>query len=331
MPEPENAPATWRPQHYFRHHLGGRQALDRLNAQGGIAVAFRPSGDAVPDLRIEGGQSRTMSLWLTHSASGFLSVPKLDADLVTVRFVTSGQMIWRDRRGERIAHPGRAMIVPFEAMRCAEASAHFAALSGTITRAALRAAHHALEGRDQTGEPALEALAPADTAPMRSLLMSLRQMHRRLGHIDQCDDLFFPLLEEIVSYQILSCWPRRGAEAGRAGSGASSAHVRTAVQFIHAHLGQALRLSDVAAAAGISVRMLQIAFKRELGLTPLGYVIEQRLLRVHADLRDEAEAGSTIADLARRWGFVHMSDFAQRYRRRFGCTPIETRRTRGLS
>ncbi|AWN49365.1 hypothetical protein DK419_25950 [Methylobacterium terrae] len=85
-----------------------------------------------------------MSLWLTQTRTGFVTVPKLEADLFTIRFVTSGRMTRRSRTSEHLGYPGQAMFVAFEDMRNEEASAHFAAISGTITRSALLASHRAL-------------------------------------------------------------------------------------------------------------------------------------------------------------------------------------------
>ena len=267
-----------------------------------------------------------MSIWLTQSDTGFLTVPKLEADLFTIRFVTRGWMIRRNQNGEHRGYPGTAMFVAFEDMRSEEASARFAAISGTVTRAALRASHRALDGADDETHPEFEPVAPVDTLAMRSFLSCFRQLHRRLRQIDPAQDLFYPLFEEIVSYQLLSCWPRRPDAPRRDFRAISSQGLRAATEYIDAHLGEALKLVDVAAAAGIGVRTLQQAFKRELGTTPLGFIIERRMQRVHTDLTSPDNADQSIADVARRWGFVHMSDFAQRYRRRFGCTPTDTRR-----
>lgn len=325
-PEIRGSNTMWRPQRFFAHRLQSARELEHLNDGGGLAVDFHPVSRVAPQVRVEGGQSRTMSLWHTQSATGFLTVPTLEADLFTIRFVTSGQMIRRNWRGEHAAMQGYATFSALEDMRNGEASAGFSAISSTIARTSLLASYHALERKLDRPLPVLEPLTSIDTLGMRGLLLSLERMQVRLRDVQTADDLFFPLLEEIVSYQLLSVWPRLpAAEASSAGS-VTAAHVRSAVDYIEAHLATPFRLADVAAVAGISVRMLQISFKRELSMTPLEFIIERRLLRVHRDLCSEAHRDRSIAELGRRWGFAHMSDFAQRYRRRFGCTPGETRR-----
>lgn len=325
-PEAKDSVSIGRPQRFFAHRLQSVRELERLNDGSRLPVDFFPASRVAPQLRLEGGQSRTLCLWFTQSATGFVTVPTLEADLFTIRFVTGGQMIRRNWRGEQIVAQGFATFSPLEDMRSSEASPGFSTVSSTIARASLLASYHALEQKPDRPLPALEPLTSIDTLGMRGLLLSLERMQVRLRDVHTADDLFFPLLEEIVSYQLLSVWPRLPAvEASSAGS-VTAAHVRSAVDYIEAHLATPFRLADVAAVAGISVRMLQISFKRELSMTPLEFIIERRLLRVHRDLCSEAHRDRSIAELGRRWGFAHMSDFAQRYRRRFGCTPGETRR-----
>ncbi|AWB20654.1 AraC family transcriptional regulator [Methylobacterium currus] len=326
MSETARRPIPWRPQSFFTHQLHSTRSFELLNEHGGIAVDFHALRKTRPHLAVEGGQSRAMSLWLTRSTTGFLTVPKLEADLFTIRFVTSGRMIRRNRSGEHLGCPGDAMFVAFEDMRNEEASAHFAAISGTISRAALLASNRALGGAEDGACPELEPVTPVETLAMRSFLSCFQRLHRRLRQVDPAQDLFFPLFEEIVSYQLLSCWPRRRAAPRPHRSTPSSSSLRSAMEYIDARLGESLRLADVAAAAGVSVRTLQHAFKHELGTTPLGFIVERRLQRVHADLASPACADLSVADVARRWGFVHASAFTQRYRRRFGCTPTDTRR-----
>ena len=168
--------------------------FERLNDDGGLAVNFYPVSRATPQVRVEGGQSPTMSLWLTQSATGFLTVPTLEADLFTIRFVTGGQMIRRNVRGEQVVTQGYATFSALEDMRSGEASSGFSAISSTIARASLLSSYHALEGKVDRPLPALEPLTSIDGLGMRALLLSLEQMQIRLRDVRTVDDLFFPLL-----------------------------------------------------------------------------------------------------------------------------------------
>ncbi|NIU08828.1 MAG: helix-turn-helix domain-containing protein, partial [Phycisphaerae bacterium] len=50
----------------------------------------------------------------------------------------------------------------------------------------------------------------------------------------------------------------------------------------------------------------------------------QRLNRVHRDLLKGKSRGKKVSDIANRWGFWHMGQFASDYRRFYGKLPSET-------
>lgn len=102
-------------------------------------------------------------------------------------------------------------------------------------------------------------------------------------------------------------------------------HLRLAEEYICAHLDQPIAVEDIAAAAGISTRGLQQSFRKLRGNTPLEYWREARLTRAHSDLL-HAGAGTTVTDVALRWGFTHFGRFAAAYRARFGVSPRDTLR-----
>ena len=103
--------------------------------------------------------------------------------------------------------------------------------------------------------------------------------------------------------------------------------VRRAVEYIDSHAGDDIGPAEIADAAGVSPRALQHAFRRHRDTSPLEYLREVRMEGAHRDLRaGDPTRGDTVADVAHRWGFVHLGHFAARYRRRFGATPSETLR-----
>ncbi|WP_146244019.1 helix-turn-helix transcriptional regulator [Curtobacterium sp. MCBD17_013] len=101
--------------------------------------------------------------------------------------------------------------------------------------------------------------------------------------------------------------------------------VRRAVAFMEEHAGAPITITDVAAAAHMSVRGLQSAFRRALGSTPLEYLRSYRLRSAHADLvAADPSRGDSVAAIATRWGLMHAGRFSQRYRERFGESPMTT-------
>jgi AraC-like DNA-binding protein len=104
---------------------------------------------------------------------------------------------------------------------------------------------------------------------------------------------------------------------------ASVKRVMDAVQELPTEPYDANRL---AAIAQVSLRTLQEAFRRHVGMSPMAYVQEVRLQRVHRQLRAAAPGTTTVTDVAHAWGFVHLGRFARRYRERFGESPSRTLR-----
>ncbi|WP_431899120.1 AraC family transcriptional regulator [Nonomuraea sp. bgisy101] len=102
--------------------------------------------------------------------------------------------------------------------------------------------------------------------------------------------------------------------------------VRRAMEFIEGHAHLPLTTDDVARAVAVSGRSLQEGFRAHLGLTPMAYLRQVRLTRVHEELAAGDPARATVTTVAARWGFLHQGRFAALYRRRFGQSPSETLR-----
>ena len=66
------------------------------------------------------------------------------------------------------------------------------------------------------------------------------------------------------------------------------------------------------------------SFNEVLAQSPAQYLRTVRLNRVRRELR--TEEATNVQDVAARWGFWHMSRFAQSYHAMFGELPSETLR-----
>jgi AraC-like DNA-binding protein len=109
---------------------------------------------------------------------------------------------------------------------------------------------------------------------------------------------------------------------------ATSATVRRAIAYIEQHPNADVSVADIAAAANVSIRTVQFAFRRYLHVTPMEYLRRVRLDRVHSELLAADPFGdTTVTDIATRWGFCNHSRFAARYRRAYGATPHDTLRS----
>lgn len=105
-------------------------------------------------------------------------------------------------------------------------------------------------------------------------------------------------------------------------------HLRAAESYIEAHLDRPLTVEEVAAAAGISPRGLQLAFRQHRGMSPLAFWRDARLAQAHEELRRGAP-GTTVTGVALKWGFAHFGRFSEAYRERYGLSPRDTLRAAG--
>jgi AraC-like DNA-binding protein len=100
-----------------------------------------------------------------------------------------------------------------------------------------------------------------------------------------------------------------------------------ALTFTEDNIEDTVTVADICKGIGVSYSTLQRIFHKELGQTPKRYIRTLRLQRV----RNELLSGGgevVIADVANRWGFWHLGQFARDYRRQFHELPRETIRRR---
>jgi transcriptional regulator GlxA family with amidase domain len=113
-------------------------------------------------------------------------------------------------------------------------------------------------------------------------------------------------------------------EAPRDRRDATTATVRRATAFIDEHASQDITAADIAAAARVTVRSMQLAFRRELGTTPTAHLRTVRLARAHRELVDAGPGQETVTAVAYRWGFSSTSRFSAYYRETYGVNPRQT-------
>jgi AraC family ethanolamine operon transcriptional activator len=84
------------------------------------------------------------------------------------------------------------------------------------------------------------------------------------------------------------------------------------------------KIYDLCSRFHVSQRTLEYAFREHFGITPKRYLKTHRLNRVRKTLRQGTERQTAIADIANRFGFWHMGQFAADYRNLFSELPSET-------
>jgi AraC-like DNA-binding protein len=89
-------------------------------------------------------------------------------------------------------------------------------------------------------------------------------------------------------------------------------------QFIDAHMEEAIRLADLAKAAGLTKMHFAAQFRASVGMCPHEYLLRQRIRRAQTLLRD---SGQRLVDVALSVGFQAQSHFTTVFRRYVGDSP----------
>ncbi len=99
--------------------------------------------------------------------------------------------------------------------------------------------------------------------------------------------------------------------------------VERAREYMRAHIDEPITVADLCRELNVSRRTLQYSFQDVLDLNPVSFLRAKRLNGARSELRRKPERES-VADIAARWGFWHLSHFAADYKSMFGELPSET-------
>lgn len=115
--------------------------------------------------------------------------------------------------------------------------------------------------------------------------------------------------------------------AGESDSGAvRAAHLRRIEQHILRNLGDSeLNPASIALACGISLRYLHRLFQQS-GRSVQEWIRDLRLQACHEALR-ASQVPLSIGELAYRWGFADQAHFNRAFKKRYGMSPGELRRS----
>jgi AraC-like DNA-binding protein len=233
----------------------------------------------------------------------------------------------RHGRGRFVAHARQPCLVGGGERFHFSTTADFEQVVLHIPRAALESAWQTWHGEPPRTAIVFHAGLPAEGEAWRVLQPWLQVLARDLqapgpaapGRQMRASELLLNtlLLLQPHSLQDDACGtPVRRPTAG-------STPLRRAMEHMRQHLGEPLTLGDVAQAAGVPARTLQSAFQRSQGQGPMQWLRQQRLQAVRAALL--ASGGEpTVTAAALRFGFAHLGEFGQHYRRAFGESPRET-------
>lgn len=185
-------------------------------------------------------------------------------------------------------------------------------------------------GRDR--EPVrLTGHRPVSAAAGRSLRETITHLrdHVLADPVLRAEPLVTAGATRYLAATVLAALPHN-ARIEPTGTDTHDAHpetLRRALAYMDTHVAENITMADIAAAAHVTVRAVQLAFRRHLDTTPMAYLRRMRLRAAHEQLRAASpDSGQTVTAIAARWGFAHPGRFAAAYRRAYGRSPGDTLR-----
>jgi AraC family ethanolamine operon transcriptional activator len=170
-------------------------------------------------------------------------------------------------------------------------------------------------------ELAIDATGAGGLAELRSLLSRMFAPHS--SGADRISAGKIDSLESQIAEELVILLVEAHGQSKPLPLSDRSRATRAAVSYILDHAREAVTVSAVCEASGVSWRTLDRAFRENLGATPKRCISGVRLRGVRRELL-EADPEVRVTDIANEWGYWHMGDFAMNYRREFGELPSTT-------
>lgn len=125
-------------------------------------------------------------------------------------------------------------------------------------------------------------------------------------------------LLDTITIQIFSCLAKPSISQ-------HSMMIDKAKKFITFHLTERISVNDLADIAGLGIARFHTLFLKETGETPAEYHQRLRLEKAASKLRDTHES---VTNIALEYGFCSNQHFTVRFKKHYGVTPSEYRKSR---
>lgn len=164
-----------------------------------------------------------------------------------------------------------------------------------------------------------------------AIMAALRELERLISipQLDQAGaELVVAAAGELAGYCATLVWELSGRAAGRSTSPRNRARLaRRAHEWMVDRLGEDFCISTLCRHCGASRRELEYAFRTTLDISPAEHLRSLRLNAIRRELRHPDSMMRTITEIAYRYGVRHLGRFSVEYRKVFGETPSETRKS----
>lgn len=236
----------------------------------------------------------------------------------SVKFVLSGEEVYRIEGRTRVLRPGRFLLV--------EAGSDFEVVTPRPDRTVGLCVYLGVSPDAVLPQNALGRVIEGGVAEPLSPLLS--RYARRLAAQPGTGPALAPrIVEEVTgaAEQYLSSFANRMERLSgvkRATRLETLQRVERARAFIHDHAERSLTLDDIASQAALSRFHLSRSFAEVHGLPPLAYHRRLRLLGAARLLTAES---ASPTELAERLGYASLSAFTRAFRQTFGVPPSRAR------
>ncbi|SDH47026.1 AraC family transcriptional regulator [Pseudonocardia oroxyli] len=304
-------------------------AISRAYAPNKLQIASRPS-------RFE------MRLWTAAMPGVEFGYVELGTDVrlyapppryYVVVLAGVGHVRVGQRRSSVLATGGRAVVVaPDEPVHFEDWSQDCRLITARFEPTALENALASLLGRTPATPLRFNIRLDLDEPHAGAFLRTLQLLRSESSRPDgmMADPLMAGSLAGLTMTALLRGQPHNySVELSDPGRRTAPASIGNALDLIEAKAAEIASVTDLAAAAGVSVRALEEGFRRHVGTPPMTYLREFRLARIHAELTAADPDSTTASAIARRWGVHHYGRFAASYSSRYGVSPAETLRRGG--
>jgi AraC-like DNA-binding protein len=307
---------------------------DRAHARlAGLYTAFRPRPHGVEQPFAYRDSSARVGPLMSHRAQYSSAVDfsfPAHPQVILVHVLEGSFQLPVGDDAAAVVGPGSTYLCPVTGFDGAMDGIH--TLSLTLPLGAVRAAAEvaaATEGLATTGLRLGTAVGQVVGGRSgRAWAATLEALHRQL--MPEHSPLGRPvLLAETVrrlSAAVVASFPALVEPSGRSEprTGTLPPVVHRAMRFMDDNADRPITQAQVAEAAGVGVRALQLAFRKHLDTTPQRYLRRVRLAHAHHDLRVADPGRTTVADVAARWGFLHAGRFSRYHHEEFGSWPSTT-------
>jgi AraC-like DNA-binding protein len=163
--------------------------------------------------------------------------------------------------------------------------------------------------------------------PQPAALARLKRLHAAAGELAEDAPVVLAQsdaargLEQALIEAMVACLSSGEVHEDTAALRQHAAIMRRFHGAVERHLDQPLYIPELCTEVGVSERTLRVCCQEQLGTSPKRYLLLRRMQMTHLALRQSDPTGTTVTEIATRYGFWQFGRFAGEYKSLFGELP----------